>query len=62
LIELIQFAVWAAPTFFVNGVVIADADPSWTLEDWQAVLNPLLPGASKSDKHSRFRQRIALLP
>jgi len=53
-------AVWGTPTFFVNGVVIADADPSWNLSDWQAVLNPLLP--TKSDKYSRFQQRIAMKP
>lgn len=30
------------PTFQVNGVTVENADPSWSLEDWQKVFDPLL--------------------
>jgi len=33
--------VYGTPTFFVNGVEL-DADPSWTVDDWKQVLDPLL--------------------
>lgn len=33
--------VTGTPTFLVNGVVTS-ADPSWTLADWQSLLNPIL--------------------
>jgi protein-disulfide isomerase len=34
--------VLGTPTFFVNGVNIPAADPTWTLSDWQILLDPLL--------------------
>ena len=33
--------VTGTPTFLLNGVV-ADATPSWTLDDWTKVIDPLL--------------------
>lgn len=33
--------VYGTPMFFVNGVYVTD-DASWTLQQWQSVINPLL--------------------
>ena len=34
--------VTGTPTFLLNGVTVADATPSWTLDDWTKVIDPLL--------------------
>lgn len=34
-------AVFGTPTFFLNDVTVA-ADPTWTLDDWKQVIDPLL--------------------
>ena len=34
--------VTGTPTFLLNGVAVADATPSWTLDDWTKVIDPLL--------------------
>ena len=34
--------VAGTPTFFINGVRVADAQPTWTAADWQKVIDPLL--------------------
>jgi len=36
------------PTFLVNGVEV-EADPDWTLQDWQQVLNPLYNTGNDDD-------------
>jgi len=36
-------AIAGTPTFLVNGVAV-DADPDWTVQDWQQILNPLFGG------------------
>jgi len=33
--------VSGTPTFFINGVAI-DADPQWSVSDWQSLIDPLL--------------------
>ena len=33
--------VAGTPTFMVNDVVVS-ADPSWTVDDWKKVIDPLL--------------------
>ncbi|XP_053375320.1 uncharacterized protein LOC123534718 isoform X2 [Mercenaria mercenaria] len=39
-------AVASTPTFFVNDITVA-ADPTWTLNDWKRVIDPLLQGSHK---------------
>ncbi|MEM6598952.1 MAG: thioredoxin domain-containing protein, partial [Cyanobacteria bacterium P01_C01_bin.69] len=34
--------VWSTPTFFINGAEAAQLSSGSSLEDWQAVINPLL--------------------
>lgn len=33
--------VAGTPTFFINGVFV-DASPSWSVNDWESVINPIL--------------------
>lgn len=40
--------VSGTPTFLVNGVSV-QADPSWSLSQWQQLLNPLLPNGFTND-------------
>jgi len=42
-------AIAGTPTFLVNGVVV-EADPDWTLQDWQQVLNPLYNAGNDDDE------------
>ncbi|XP_060605033.1 uncharacterized protein LOC132757693 [Ruditapes philippinarum] len=43
-------AIAGTPTYLVNDVIV-EADPSWTLKDWQQVIDPLLKGrTNKSNK------------
>ena len=35
-------AVTGTPTFFINGVMVPEAQPTWTVGDWQKVIDPLL--------------------
>jgi len=44
--------VLGTPTFLVNGVILPDADPSWSLQDWQQILDPLVP-TKKHQHHSK---------
>ncbi|GJP34932.1 hypothetical protein CLOM_g19409 [Closterium sp. NIES-68] len=36
-------AVVATPTFLVNGVLVPRATEEWTIYDWRALIDPLLP-------------------
>jgi protein-disulfide isomerase len=38
----ISRAVPGTPTFFVNGILVADADQTWTIQQWQTLLDPLV--------------------
>ncbi|XP_053375319.1 uncharacterized protein LOC128545986 [Mercenaria mercenaria] len=42
-------AIAGTPTFLVNDVLVA-ADPTWTLNDWKQVIDPLLNGSQKRSK------------
>lgn len=41
--------VSGTPTFMVNDVLV-DADPSWTVNDWKKLIDPLLQGSSSVRK------------
>jgi hypothetical protein len=34
--------VVGTPTYLVNGVAVAGADESWSVDDWRKVFDPLL--------------------
>ena len=40
-------SVSGTPTYFLNDVPIA-AEPTWTLDDWKTVIDPLLTGKTES--------------
>lgn len=42
-------AITQTPSYFLNGVPVRDADDSWTLADWERLLNPIIgqPGIQK---------------
>jgi hypothetical protein len=36
--------VVGTPTFLVNGVAVAGADESWSVDEWAKVLDPIMKG------------------
>jgi len=51
-------SVSGTPSFLVNGVAV-QADPSWSLSQWQSVLDPLIASLEKktSQQHHHHRHR-----
>ncbi len=46
--------VSGTPTFFVNDINIPDADSTWTLAQWQALIDPLLAPQAKAAAGARL--------
>jgi hypothetical protein len=42
IINTVRISVHVTPTVFVNGIEASDISSSWTLEQWENFLNPLL--------------------
>ena len=41
-----QGGIASTPTFLLNDITV-EADPSWTLSDWQQVIDPLINSTQK---------------
>lgn len=44
--------VAGTPTFMVNDVNVFNADPTWTLEDWRTIIDPLLAPSPPANQNS----------
>jgi len=62
--DIITYWKWAAtrgvsgtPTFAVNGVM-TDADQTWTLSDWENLLNPLYQSPAKHHRRKHHHMRM----
>lgn len=54
-------AITGTPSFLINGVFI-NADSSWTVADWQSVINPLLAANARKSKAKILPWKVSDCP